>query len=104
MNSSNILASLLQAFAANDESLPWGTLRYLIGEAMYGGRVSDSLDRRVLTTYLDEYLGDFLFDSFQPFYFYKTDTVEYRCNQRTQLFCHLLSHLSVPFSLMLHSA
>ena len=76
----NILASLLQAFAAGDESLPWGTLRYLIGEAMYGGRVSDSLDRRVLTTYLDEYLGDFLFDSFQPFYFYKTDTVEYRCN------------------------
>jgi hypothetical protein len=48
-----------------DEYIPWGTLRYLIGEAMYGGRVSDSFDRRILTTYLDEYLGDFLFDTFQ---------------------------------------
>ncbi len=98
MHSNHILASLLQASAASDESLPWGTLRYLIGEAMYGGRVSDSLDRRVLTTYLDEYLGDFLFDSFQPFYFYKTDTVEYRCDQRTQVVCHLF------LTLVLHLA
>lgn len=35
-----------------------------------GGRVSDSYDRRVLTTYLDEYMGDFLFDACQPFHFY----------------------------------
>lgn len=35
-----------------------------------GGRVSDSYDRRVLTTYLEEYLGDFLFDEFQPFHFF----------------------------------
>eukprot|EP00955_Chlamydomonas_euryale_P094425 364857-Chlamydomonas_euryale.AAC.10 len=59
-----------------DEYIPWGTLRYLIGEAMYGGRVSDSFDRRILTTYLDEYLGDFLFDAFQPFHFYATKDVE----------------------------
>lgn len=32
--------------------------------------MSDSYDRRVLTTYLEEYLGDFLFDTFQPFHFY----------------------------------
>jgi dynein heavy chain len=32
--------------------------------------VSDSFDRRVLSTYLEEYLGDFLFDTFQPFRFY----------------------------------
>lgn len=60
-----------------DDLIPWGTLRYLIGEAMYGGRVSDSYDRRILTTYLDEYLGDFLFDEFQPFHFYKSDAVDY---------------------------
>lgn len=61
---------LSKAAAAGDELIPWGTLRYLIGEAMYGGRVSDGYDRRILTTYLDEYLGDFLFDTFQPFRFY----------------------------------
>lgn len=35
-----------------------------------GGRVSDSFDQRVLTTYLEEYFGDFLFDTFQPFHFF----------------------------------
>lgn len=59
-----------------DEYIPWGTLRYLIGEAMYGGRVSDSYDRRILTTYLDEYLGDFLFDTFQPFHFFQNKDVD----------------------------
>ena len=72
------LVFLLQAHENGDDGLPWGTLRYLIGEAMYGGRVSDSYDRRILTTYLDEYLGDFLFDAFQPFYFFKNDSVEYK--------------------------
>merc|ERR1712127_672153 len=36
---------------------------------MYGGRVSDNLDRRVLKTYLEEYMGDFLFDDCQEFKF-----------------------------------
>lgn len=38
---------------------------------VYGGKVLDNFDRRTLLAYLDEYLGDFLFDSFQPFHFYK---------------------------------
>ena len=49
--------------------MPWESLRYLIGEVMYGGKVTDSFDRRTLNTYLNEYMGDFLFDSFQPFFF-----------------------------------
>ena len=53
---------------SKDGVLPWGSLRYLIGEAMYGGRVTDAFDRRVLVTYLDEYMGDFLFDDNNPFY------------------------------------
>jgi dynein heavy chain len=32
--------------------------------------VSDSYDQRVLTTYLEEYCGDFLFDAHQAFHFY----------------------------------
>jgi dynein heavy chain len=57
--------------------IPWGSLRYLIGEAMYGGRVTDDYDRRVLMTYLDEYMGDFLFDDFQVFHFFCSDVVSY---------------------------
>lgn len=45
---------------------------------MYGGRAIDSFDRRILTVYMDEYLGDFLFDTFQVFHFYKSDTIDYK--------------------------
>lgn len=44
---------------------------------MYGGRVIDNYDRRVSKIYMDEYFGDFLFDSFQPFHFYHDETVDY---------------------------
>jgi len=53
----------------NEEGIPWETLRYLIGEAMYGGRVTDNYDRRVVATYLESYLGDFLLDEEDPFFF-----------------------------------
>ena len=45
-----------------------GLLKYLIGDAMYGGRVADNFDRRVLQTYMHEYMGDFL-DKAKPFFF-----------------------------------
>ncbi|KAH9514993.1 Dynein heavy chain 10, axonemal [Bulinus truncatus] len=60
-----------------DPKIPWNTLKYLIGEVMYGGRAIDDFDRRILRTYMDEYMGDFIFDSFQPFHFYVDDTVDY---------------------------
>ncbi|CAF1458544.1 unnamed protein product [Adineta steineri] len=50
--------------------IQWSTLRYLIGEVMYGGRVIDSYDRRIIRTYMKEYFGDFVFDSIQQFHFF----------------------------------
>jgi len=58
-----------KAQAEGDEELPWETLRYLIGEAMYGGRVTNDFDRRVMMTYLEEFCGDFIFDTNQKYYF-----------------------------------
>jgi dynein heavy chain len=71
LNISRRLVSLYlaKAFEDGDEFLPWGSLKYLIGDAMYGGRVSDNMDRRILNTYLEEYMGDFLFDDCQKFKF-----------------------------------
>ncbi|XP_076006843.1 dynein axonemal heavy chain 10 [Genypterus blacodes] len=69
---------LTKAHSQGDSSIPWGSLKYLIGEVMYGGRAIDSFDRRILNVYMDEYLGDFLFDKFQPFHFFHTKDVDYK--------------------------
>uniref|UniRef100_A0A669C7U5 Dynein axonemal heavy chain 10 n=1 Tax=Oreochromis niloticus TaxID=8128 RepID=A0A669C7U5_ORENI len=61
-----------------DINIPWGSLKYLIGEVMYGGRAIDSFDRRILTVYMDEYFGDFLFYTFQQFHFFKNKDVDYK--------------------------
>uniref|UniRef100_A0A670YVL6 Dynein axonemal heavy chain 10 n=1 Tax=Pseudonaja textilis TaxID=8673 RepID=A0A670YVL6_PSETE len=74
---------LTKAFQQNDDKIPWGSLKYLIGEVMYGGRAIDSFDRRILTIYMDEYLGDFIFDTFQPFHFFHNDEVDYRIPEGT---------------------
>uniref|UniRef100_A0A8B9MLI2 Dynein axonemal heavy chain 10 n=1 Tax=Accipiter nisus TaxID=211598 RepID=A0A8B9MLI2_9AVES len=74
---------LRKAFQQNDDKIPWSSLKYLIGEVMYGGRAIDSFDRRILTVYMDEYLGDFIFDTFQTFHFYKNDKVDYKIPQGT---------------------
>ncbi|PNF33088.1 hypothetical protein B7P43_G15848 [Cryptotermes secundus] len=44
---------------------------------MYGGRVIDEFDRRIIRTYMDEYVGEFLFDKFQPYHFYCDTSVDY---------------------------
>ncbi|XP_075852592.1 dynein axonemal heavy chain 10 [Microcebus murinus] len=69
---------LTKAFQQHDPRIPWGSLKYLIGEVMYGGRAIDSFDRRILTIYMDEYLGDFIFDTFQPFHFFWNKEVDYK--------------------------
>jgi len=50
--------------------IPWTTFKYLIGEIIYGGKVIDNYDRQILLTYVDEYFGDFMYSSYQPFSFY----------------------------------
>lgn len=68
---------LTKSLESPDKRIPWASLKYLIGEVMYGGRVIDDFDRRVVKTYMDEYMGDFIFDTFQPFHFYKNEEVDY---------------------------
>ncbi|XP_006886407.1 PREDICTED: dynein heavy chain 17, axonemal [Elephantulus edwardii] len=48
----NVLYNYLEA----NPKVPWDDLRYLFGEIMYGGHITDDWDRRLCRTYLEEYL------------------------------------------------
>lgn len=48
----NVLYNYLEANA----KVPWTDLRYLFGEIMYGGHITDDWDRRLCRTYLEEYM------------------------------------------------
>ncbi|NXC20902.1 DYH17 protein, partial [Corythaeola cristata] len=48
----NVLYNYLEANA----QVPWDDLRYLFGEIMYGGHITDDWDRRLCRTYLSEYI------------------------------------------------
>jgi dynein heavy chain, axonemal len=46
---SDVLESYLNA---NQKGVPWQDLRYIFGEIMYGGHITDFFDRRTNNTYL----------------------------------------------------
>ncbi|OAF67720.1 1-alpha DHC [Intoshia linei] len=72
-----LITYLNKAIENEDQRIPWASLKYLIGEVMYGGRAIDNYDRRILKCYMDEYMGDFIFDTFQPFHFFKNNNFDY---------------------------
>ena len=49
----NVLYNYLEANA----KVPWEDLRYLFGEIMYGGHITDDWDRTLCRTYLSEYMN-----------------------------------------------
>jgi len=49
----NVLYNYLEA----NSKVPWEDLRYLFGEIMYGGHITDDWDRRLCRTYLEEYMN-----------------------------------------------
>jgi len=55
----NVLLNYLEA----NSIVPWLDLRYLFGEIMYGGHITDNIDRRLENTYLLEYLKPEILDT-----------------------------------------
>lgn len=54
----NVLHNYLEA----NSKVPWEDLRYLFGEIMYGGHITDDWDRRLCRTYLEEAMSQDLVD------------------------------------------
>ncbi|NWW98330.1 DYH17 protein, partial [Caloenas nicobarica] len=54
----NVLYNYLEA----NPMVPWDDLRYLFGEIMYGGHITDDWDRRLCRTYLSEYVQPEMLD------------------------------------------
>jgi dynein heavy chain len=55
----NVLLNYLEA----NSIVPWVDLRYLFGEIMYGGHITDNIDRRLENTYLLEFLKPEMLDA-----------------------------------------
>lgn len=51
------------------KGVAWATIRYMLGEVHYGGRVTDDRDKRLLNTFCSQWFGDFMFED--KFLFYK---------------------------------
>jgi dynein heavy chain len=56
--SDNIIALYIKNMQdGRPEAVPFDTIRYLVAEASYGGRVTDDWDRRVINTYMDAFVN-----------------------------------------------
>ena len=54
---SNVLTSYIDAADAAGLGVPWADLRYIFGEIMYGGHITDPWDRRTNNVYLAELMN-----------------------------------------------
>nr|CAH8820074.1 unnamed protein product [Trichobilharzia regenti] len=57
-----ICLDVLYNYLEANNKVPWEDLRYLFGEIMYGGHITDDWDRRLCRTFLQEYLQPDLVD------------------------------------------
>ncbi|XP_001843519.2 dynein beta chain, ciliary isoform X3 [Culex quinquefasciatus] len=53
---------VLYNYLEANNRVPWEDLRYLFGEIMYGGHITDDWDRRLCRTYLEEFMQPELVD------------------------------------------
>uniref|UniRef100_A0A8D1IYR5 Dynein axonemal heavy chain 11 n=1 Tax=Sus scrofa TaxID=9823 RepID=A0A8D1IYR5_PIG len=57
-----ICAHVLYNYLEANPHVPWEDLRYLFGEIMYGGHVTDEWDRKLCRVYLEEFMNPSLID------------------------------------------
>ena len=55
-------AKVMETYLAESSKVPWDDMKYIIGEIMYGGHITDDWDRRLCKAYLDFLMKEELFD------------------------------------------
>lgn len=60
-----ICANVLEAYIEANPIVPWDDIRYLFGEIMYGGHITDPWDRRTNNAYLSVLINDKLFSGLE---------------------------------------
>ena len=60
-----ICANVLQSFLEANPVVPWDDIRYLFGEIMYGGHITDAWDRRTCNSYLGVLVNKELFNGLE---------------------------------------
>ena len=60
-----ICSNVLRSYLDSNEAVPWDDLRYIFGEIMYGGHITDAWDRRTCNTYLQVYQNENLFNGLE---------------------------------------
>jgi dynein heavy chain len=81
--------------------ISWSTVRYMVGEVQYGGRVTDDFDKRLLNTFAKVWFGEFMFQS--SFNFYKGYSIP-KCVNHGQFMEHIdhLPLVDTPEAFGLH--
>jgi hypothetical protein len=62
-----ISVDVLFKYLEANSKVPWEDLRYLFGEIMYGGHITDDWDRRLCRSYLETYINPDMVK--EPFFF-----------------------------------
>jgi dynein heavy chain len=60
-----ICSNVLRSYLDSNNEVPWDDLRYIFGEIMYGGHITDAWDRRTCNTYLNVFQNEKLFDGLE---------------------------------------
>jgi dynein heavy chain len=64
INSAQVLGNYLEG---SSDKVPYNDLKYIFGEIMYGGHITDDLDRLLCNTYQDFYIREELVDEMELF-------------------------------------
>jgi dynein heavy chain len=85
-----ICANVLESYLLANPVVPWDDLRYIFGEIMYGGHITDAWDRRTNNVYLEVLLNPELYNGLElgpgfkspdPNAFNYNDYLDYTQNQ-----------------------